>query len=73
MEERKDLDEETLAHFEHTSEFMIACLIVNEPPQYLQILATVFDLLTCFFELAMRVRTGIQPFAILKGRGQLRN
>ena len=73
MEERKDLDEETLAHFEHTSEFMIACLIVNEPPQCLQILATVFDLLNCFFELAKRVELEFNPLPVLKGLGQLRN
>jgi hypothetical protein len=52
MEEPAGLDEETLAHFEHTLEFMTTCLIVNEPPHSLQILAMVFDLLNRFFELA---------------------
>jgi hypothetical protein len=73
VEETTGLDEETLAHFEHMLEFMTTCLIVNEPPQFLHILAIVFNLLNRFFELAKRVRTGIRPFAVLKGQGELRN
>ena len=73
MKERAELEEETLAHFEHTSEFMITCLIVNEPPHCLQVLTILLDLLICFCELASRVGTGICFFAALKGQGQLRN
>jgi hypothetical protein len=42
------LDKELLAHCEHTLEFITTCLIVNEPPQFLQILGIVFDLLNRF-------------------------
>jgi hypothetical protein len=46
------LDEETRAHFEHTLAFMITCLIVNEPPQFVHILGMVFDLLNRFFKVS---------------------
>ena len=39
VEETTGLDEETVAHCEHTLEFMTTCLIVNEHPHFLQILA----------------------------------
>jgi hypothetical protein len=39
VEETTGLDEETVAHCEHTLEFMTTCLIVNEPPHFLQIVA----------------------------------
>jgi hypothetical protein len=54
VEEPAGLDEETLAHFEHTPEFITTCLIVNEPPHFLQILAIVCDLLHRFFKSATR-------------------
>jgi hypothetical protein len=71
------LDEETLAHCEHTLEFMTTCMIVNEPPHFLQILAIVLDLLNRFFKSATRnleeLRAQIvygyrfaQPLAILR-------
>jgi hypothetical protein len=54
VEETTGLDEETLAHCEHTLEFMTTCLIVNETPHFLQILAIVLDLLNRFFKSATR-------------------
>jgi hypothetical protein len=51
VEETTGLVEETVAHCEHTLEFMTTCLIVNEPPHFLQILDIVFDLLNCLIEL----------------------
>jgi hypothetical protein len=41
VEETTRLDEETPAHCEHTLEFMITCLIVNEPPQFAHILGMI--------------------------------
>ena len=52
MEGATGLDEETLAHCEHTLEFMTTCLIVNEPPQFLHILGMVFHLLNRFFRVS---------------------
>jgi len=42
VEETTRLDEETPAHCEHTLEFMITCLIVNEPPQFAHILGMIY-------------------------------
>jgi hypothetical protein len=61
VEKPTGLAEETLAHFEHTPEFMTTCLIVNEPSHFLQILAIVFDLSNRFFELAKSVRSEFDP------------
>lgn len=48
MEGTTRLGEETLAHCEQALEFIITCLIVNEPPQFVHILGMVFDLVNCF-------------------------
>lgn len=57
MEGATGLDEETLAHCEHTLEFMTTCLIVNEPPQFLHILGMVFHLLNRVFGLSKAAET----------------
>ena len=55
VEEPAGLDEETLAHFEHTPEFITTCLIVNEPPHFLQILAIVWT--SCTASLSQHLET----------------
>jgi hypothetical protein len=63
------LDEETLAHCEHTLEFMTTCLIVNEPPQVLHILGMVFHLLNRFSKVNKEGENCNSFLAVLNDRG----
>ena len=72
MEETAGLDEETLAHCEHTLEFMTTCLIVNEPPQFLHVLGIVFDLLNPFFRVSKEGENCNSPLCCPKGQGELK-
>lgn len=64
------LGEETLAHCEQALEFIITCLIVNEPPQFVHILGMVFDLVNCFFKLRNEDENWNSTLCVLKRQGQ---
>jgi hypothetical protein len=70
MEGTTGLDKETLAHCAHALEFMTACLIVNEPPQFLHILVMVFYLLSRFFRVRKEGENWSSTLCALKKQGQ---